>query len=1011
MPRPPGDETQLAPPRGRRVSRLLLVLSFAAGTVVLAVAFLMAFGLARATVEAVRRTPAPTSGSEAVDLKPLRGVRISAPRHALDRTRDVAFRDLGEPGLERLHRTLGGNGGALPLRAFELDTGMSPEERYPGNMTLSFDLKKLGVPEALWRDVRVVQVEKDGTRLDLVTRREDRKVQVDVDRNSLIGMVVIGALASLIPVDMAWKDSKKIPGGPYIPFQLPDCPGFVIHLAGSKLQLGNPKEVERVLGAMNAIRGQLGLPIFRATLKKPPWIAPDGFTLDTNKLPTFADLVRAEKEVRNDPAYTKLEDLWRDPEWLKRNVIPAAVVNVASALSHARHYLKDLRKFRYPTYTIDVFLPSKKMSGFGYEDDLWFGHPFILVNKAMVPLAVPGTPRWTSRDQSCFNGLNLTLVHELFHVVQTRYYWTPSVFGTDTWFFEATAVTLEGEAKKTYLSNPGWHVTGWHGTVRDYSAFRGPLAFAWQTTTEHQQHGYGVSYFLEYLRDVYYRDKPDAFLPRLMEDYSGFRGGALNSLWRVTTGDADSFGKAYRQFCRSHDEDMFLDPLPAKLRPKLTRKNPVYLWKHEKFLELRCPVLEARVVLPPVKPKKGRNLAVVVARDETAGLMEMPGAYELRWWNPLGDAWRSPQRGNHFAVPSDWRTRVRGRLVTQQIAFVDCEEVVSKTVLKGADIVGRIGKDGLPVRFERIEHQVFTGVDSWNRSSGKGVTLFAMFKPAARPRISIDRKTRTLDFRVDPSILAKRKLIEGYLVHFRVFRTTRNLGQVSPSARKQVGPELTVFLERAKHTIDISPLLELSGSESDYNPLLEQGFAINHLRITPREIGDWLDIVHGLGMDLEELEVTYREVADLKRKVWGPRSDAVIGSLPPPEEETFHPSGHWEGTTWLVRVPVTLDLQEAGGSVRGAISVARRPFTFKGKWDAGEKAWVLEVPFGEVYLRRVANHGLWLPAPPTVLRNPDWEAAEKKRREEARKKPGGLLEWIGWRSPPATPPAPREARP
>ncbi len=241
-----------------------------------------------------------------------------------------------------------------------------------------------------------------------------------------------------------------------------------------------------MLRDMNDRRRRLGLPVYRVTLDRPPWIRVDGRTLDSTKLPSLEKSIEAHEALQSDPQYTRLEQLWKDPDWLRRNVVPPIVLNVASALNHAREYLQHVRGFRYPTWDVNVYIPKGGVPGFGYEDDLWFGHPFILVNRAKIPAALPGTPQWTPRDQSCYNGLNVTMVHELFHVVQTRYYWSPDVFGTDTWFFEATAVTLEGEARKTYLSKSSWNVTGWHGTVRDYSGFRDQLAFAWQSTHQHQ---------------------------------------------------------------------------------------------------------------------------------------------------------------------------------------------------------------------------------------------------------------------------------------------------------------------------------------------------------------------------------------------------------------------------------------------------------------------------------------------------------------------------------------------
>ena len=62
-----------------------------------------------------------------------------------------------------------------------------------------------------------------------------------------------------------------------------------------------------------------------------------------------------------------------------------------------------------------------------------------------------------------------------------------------------------------------------------------------------------------------------------------------------------------------------------------------------------------------------------------------------------------------------------------------------------------------------------------------------MYKPTASPTISVDREERTMDFEVEPSPLAQKKLIEGYLIHFKLFQTLRRFGQTTPATRRQVG--------------------------------------------------------------------------------------------------------------------------------------------------------------------------------------------------------------------------------
>ncbi len=156
-----GDTTQcgacgalLPPPvegRGsaRRSSRtILLILGAAVGLLILVGGWylLLESHLLLWPFSGPPGVPAVVSGSRGVNLKPLPGVRITAPRNAMDHIREVRFEDLGQEGVEGLRRELNPSSGSFPLLAFELDTGMAPEERYPGDMTLSFDLKRWGYP-------------------------------------------------------------------------------------------------------------------------------------------------------------------------------------------------------------------------------------------------------------------------------------------------------------------------------------------------------------------------------------------------------------------------------------------------------------------------------------------------------------------------------------------------------------------------------------------------------------------------------------------------------------------------------------------------------------------------------------------------------------------------------------------------------------------------------------------------------------------------------------------------
>lgn len=961
--------------------------------------------------------PIPRSGSPRIDMAPMDGLRIQAPPDALDQPREIRFTELSDAEIQTVAREAGLIA-SYPFMGFKLDAGMERFERFPGELTVTWDLRQAGIPEELWEYVNVLQKDEHGGIFSLDSQRDGRRLYFQAEHNSVIlTYIIYTAGITIIPAGLAYiyhRDLQSIPAGPYIPFRLPYADRFLIHLGAREVPFRNPAEVARVLGEMNVLRQRVDLPPIPDGLLKPPFVlVPAEHFRDPAALEKEAELLR-------DPDYKALVAHWRNTAWLRENVVPVKVHHTAQALNHAAQYLMS-HGFRWPTYRINVYVPERRLTQFGYADDGWFTRPFVVLSPHIVPEVEMDSAAWTGEVQNCWDALNLTALHELFHVVQTRYFWLPEVRGHDLWFWEATAVTMEDDARSFYLGQRNWNVSGWHGTFGPWTTFTREFDYTAGDQSARQEHGYGASHFLTYLRDRYYRSTGPSrrqlsihapgeghlfrsrpapyrprhlFLQRLMEDYSAMRGGRVRSLYRITSNSSTQLGKDYADFVRTNADNLFLWPgYPAAV---LTERDPHHFWTHTEIKEMRSEVLELRLKVPTEAPRELDNV-VLVLRDEPEALLELGLDYQVRTWTPFSGRWsdlgKDFQRG--FIVPKNWETQVRAALKTQELERLPgCgERIVTKS---DPDPAGSFLRLGLPVRLQRIEPNIMTVRSTWNRSAGKGVHCFALFKPTQPPRLTPRWEERLLDIRIPPSPLVGKNLIEGYKVTIQRWETAAGIedepGHFEPTP---VPPKLSFFLPLDEHEIDLSPFLD---PEEAAEP---EGLADLLGPFTLGEFRDMMDVWRAFFMPPSEFRITYREVVCRKDGIIGPESDAFQVSIEPPESR-FNPSGTWEGKVWLVRRPLRMEITGAAGSdISGTYAFGDDEMQFRGVWNPAERGWELTL-FAEesrgvlmpalitLYLRPLPNERLWLAAPPVVLTNPELERLRAERRGEG----GFLSRWL-----------------
>jgi len=93
--------------------------------------------------------------SKAFEIEPIEGITISAGKNALDKDREFKINPVGENEWTKMKKELAAVSVEQPLFAFDMNSGQSEEELFPGIFTCQIDLKKMGIPENLYDYIRI----------------------------------------------------------------------------------------------------------------------------------------------------------------------------------------------------------------------------------------------------------------------------------------------------------------------------------------------------------------------------------------------------------------------------------------------------------------------------------------------------------------------------------------------------------------------------------------------------------------------------------------------------------------------------------------------------------------------------------------------------------------------------------------------------------------------------------------------------------------------------------------
>ncbi len=221
-------------------------------------------------------------------------------------------------------------------------------------------------------------------------------------------------------------------------------------------------------------------------------------------------------------------------------LMPDCVRRVEKALATARDYLRS-RRIKNPLLTLPVYVVPTLAENSGHIHNPWSGRRYMILSAQLDERAT-----------------NTTALHELFHHYQTGYVWIDR--NGHLPLMEASALLMEREAISGYMNaKPPKPFNETEGlALAQFAAFRhgldGPAQ--WKEGFV-RSFGYGLTWFLEYLRDEHWvkkqNRKADEFHAALLEYWGAHTYGAIHkSLTWAAGGDDASLARALADFAENH---------------------------------------------------------------------------------------------------------------------------------------------------------------------------------------------------------------------------------------------------------------------------------------------------------------------------------------------------------------------------------------------------------------------------------------------------------------------------
>lgn len=460
-----------------------------------------------------------------------------------------------------------------------IDCGLPEDAPIPGGLIVEFDAAALGIPVGLHDALEVLHRDESGKIHPLFIERRNGGHLVCRVRHNGFFLIRVSLLLYALgrTVEHAWEtDRAEIPRGEYacLPWR-PD---------GIRCFLRWPRDWPSAApDEVDALQKQLETLFTRYQVhpdrRREDPVDPSSSFRRSEQGSGPAGLAAAVEERNRrltalfaDPDFRKCRSRLQDAAWLRTKLLPSRVGEVATAFDRAWDYLcaPGVRGFRKPgiarfDFPLDAYVLNEPLGPDTLAEarNCWTESPWLVFDASRIG----GDPK--TRDM-----LQATTVHELFHAIQSSYSFYES--NDYLWFQEATAVTLETEAKAWYLKQG--YVANWDDKLRPLDAYFDPLDYKLAAGEKgeadaqaRREHGYGAAEFIEHLRDRRFRGRESAFLTDLYEQFAGLGTGPLDALQATCGMDAKALGREFSEFILA-EPSRFLSQRPkAALTPEHRR--------------------------------------------------------------------------------------------------------------------------------------------------------------------------------------------------------------------------------------------------------------------------------------------------------------------------------------------------------------------------------------------------------------------------------------------------------
>ena len=378
--------------------------------------------------------------SPAFSVSPIKGITISADEGALDHERtftitevsDEEYRSLND-GLEKIDNM------SAVIGAWELDAGLKDDEVLPGGFTMEFDLSELEIDEDLYDSLCVYRVDDSGNWYPYAVQQDGKNLKITSSQNSLI---LIGCLVTLPLLPDIFTTMMGVNSGAVYD---PRAKSFYVEVDG--------KRTFQILATRNDVFDQMEkvsekqfeeARINARREAKKQYKEYLGYSDEEEKWLEYTgkDYYRIyikclKAELAKNPItmeYQKqLINLQNNSDALLQVLKP--VIMVIDYSREAYRYLRDHTGAKMPDHIVRIELSDDDVKAYGVTVP-----SYTFTRNPYMVLFLKKYADGSKLDQE---KLLLTLVHELFHVIQRGY---KSPYTADYKFDEVSAQVVEWEA-------------------------------------------------------------------------------------------------------------------------------------------------------------------------------------------------------------------------------------------------------------------------------------------------------------------------------------------------------------------------------------------------------------------------------------------------------------------------------------------------------------------------------------------------------------------------------------